>query len=268
MDARDDVDRPQGQDGAPGPDAEPTGAPHAPGWYRRPWGIAAIAAAGVLAVGGIAVGAMALADADDDAPPVAESASPTGTQSAEPSATETPSPTPTPSETTPPAEEPEPEAPAVPGLEACGTAAPAATDGGGLWVGDYGGGVDGDVNVPLDLRWAMISGEDWGGQTVTATVLGLWLVAQDGTVVAVPADGTPGPLAVAMTSGSEGDGGGSEGALVVTTDFRACPGGTGGLPAAEYRARIGVSVSAGGAAQTVWGDIPFFLPDYDTAAGA
>lgn len=266
MGARDDVDRPQGQGGAPGPDAGPTGAPEAPGWYRRPWGVAAIAVAGVLAVGGIAVGAMALADGDDDDPPAAASESPTETQSAEPSATETPSPTP--SETTPPAEEPEPEAPVVPGLEACGTAAPPATNGGGLWVGDYGGGVDGDVNVPLDLHWAMISGEDWGGQTVTAAVQGLWLVAQDGTIAAVPADGTPEPLAVAMTSGSEGDGAGSEGALVVTTDFRACPSGTGGLPAAQYLARIGVSVSAGGAPQTVWGDIPFFLPDYDTASGA
>ena len=84
MDARDDVGRLQGQDGTPGPEPDRTAAPPAAGWYRRPWGIAAIAAAGILAVGGIAVGAMALAGGDDDDPPVAASASPTATESAEP----------------------------------------------------------------------------------------------------------------------------------------------------------------------------------------
>lgn len=264
MDAHDDIDRPHGQDQAPAQGLGPTDVPPSVSWYRRPWGIAAIAAAGALAVGGIVVGAMALAGGDDDAPPVATSPSPTETQSVEPSPSTTPSPSE--SATTPPAEQP--ETPAVPGLEACGTTAPPATDGGGLWVGDYGGGMDGDVMVSLDLRWAMISDQDWSSQAVTATVLGLWLVAQDGTVVAVPADGTPAPLSVTMASGSEGGGSGSEGVLEVTTEFRACPGGTGGLPPAEYRARIGVEVAAGASAQTVWGDIPFFLPDYDTATGA
>ena len=266
MNARDDVDRWPNQEHDPGRGATLDGGRAGAGWYRRPWGIALVAAAGVLAVAGIAVGAVALAGGDDDGPSAATSSpSPAGTPSAVPSDAASASPTTTPTPTTPATEEP--AEPAVPGLEACGTTAPAATDGGDLWVGDYGGGVDGDVMVPLDLRWAVISGDDWSAQPVTATVLGFWLVSPDGTVVAVPADGTPGPVTVAMTSGSEGEGSGSEGALVLTADFRACPDGVGGLPPAEYRARIGVSVTAGAAATTAWGDVPVFLPDYATATG-
>lgn len=266
MDAHDDVDRPQGQDAA-GPDAQPTGAPHAPGWYRRPWGIAAIAAVSVLAVGGATVGAMALAGGDDDTPPLATSASPTPTPSPKPSVSATPTATPTPTETTPPADEPKPDDPPVLVLDACSVPAPQGNGSDDPWVGDYGGGIDADVAVPLNLNWQVITGEDWGGQTVTATVQGLWLVNEGGTVVAVPEE-LPGPVSVTMTSGSEGGGSGSEGSLKVATTFLTCPDGSGTLQAGQYRARISVTLQAPAATVPGWGDIPVFLPDYDTATGS
>lgn len=244
-----------------GPGADSSGRPPAAAWYRRPWGVAALVVAGLLVIGGVTAGAVALAGRNDAGPAAASPSSPAQTQAAEPSAT----PTPTPTVTETPTADPETEAPAIPGLEACGTTAPAADGGAELWVGDYGGGVDGDVGMPLDLGWSAITGEDWGGQTVTATVVGLWLVSEQGDIVAVPATAPPTSIPVAMTSGSEGGGGGSEGRIELSTQFAACPDGTGALPPAAYRARIGVQLSNGSATVSAWGDVPVFLPDYETA---
>ncbi|GEN78352.1 hypothetical protein [Actinotalea fermentans] len=255
MDARDSIDHPQHQ--AHGPDR--TSAPPAVRWYRRPWGVAVLAAAVLLVVGGVAA-AVALAGGDDGADPVVASPSSPATQTPTPSTTPTPTPTAAPSVTQ------EPEAPAIPGLEACGTVVPApAETSPDLWVGDYGGGIDGDVMVPLDLGWSAITGEDWSGQSVAATVVGLWLVSEQDVVVAVPTTPPPASVPVTMTSGSEGGGSGSEGRIELSTQFAACPDGTGALPAATYRARIGVELSNGSSTESAWGDIPVFLPDYATA---
>ncbi len=269
MDARDDLGpHSPDQPGRAGPAAGPTAAaPGGAGWYRRPWGIALIAAVSVLAVVGVTVGAMALADGDDDDPPVATSPSPTPTRSPTPSPSATPTPTPTQTPTTPATEEPEPEDPPALVLDACGIPAPQGHGSDDPWVGDYGGGVDADVSVPLNLSWQVITGQDWGGQTVTSTVTGLWLVTEGGAVVAVP-EQLPGPVAVAMTSGSEGGGGGSEGTLTVATTFLTCPGGSGTLQAGQYRARVSVTIQSAAGTVPGWGDIPVFLPDYATATGS
>lgn len=264
MDPRDNLDRPPDDDPERGPDLPPvtTGVEAR---HPRPWRRVALVTAGVAVAAGLVVIGMVLADRDDDAPPVATTPSSpaSATASPEPRATSTPSPT-TPAPT--PSSQPQPQAPAVPALDACGTPAPPLDEAADPWVGDYGGGTDGDVMVPLDLHWSVISGEDWGGQTVTAAIVGLWLVSEDGTlVVGVPASELPESVPVAMSPGSEGAGSGSEGAIELTTEFLACPDGSGALPPAPHRARLGVQLETGTTPQPVWGDIVVFLPDYTTA---
>ncbi len=215
---------------------------------------------------GLTIAVVALAGGDDGAP-VAASPSTTADVTASPEPSPTPTSTPIPTTPAEPEPTPEPEASGAPALVACGTAAPQVDEVAAPWVGDYGGGIDGDVALPVDLRWSVITGEDWGGRTMTASVVDLWLVSEDGTVVAVPASEPPDTVPLAMSEGSEGGGGGSEGVIELTTTFVACPDGSGGLAPAAYRARVGILID-GATAQPVWGDIVVFVPDYDTATAA
>ena len=259
MDRYDDAGRPQdhGVDGDPGRPVAPLVSEARGG---RTWRRTALVIVGLGVAAGLATWGVALAGRDGAASAAATPSASTPAASAEPSATAVPDATPT---ATP--SQPASTAPVATPLDACGAPAPPIDDAADPWVGDYAGGIDGDVMMPLTLRWSVISSEDWSGHEVTATPTGLWLVSEDGLVVGVPAAELPRSLPVAMNPGSEGDGGGSEGAIEISTTFLACPDGTGGLPPAPYRARLGVQLDTGAGTRTASGDIPVFLPDYATA---
>lgn len=150
-------------------------------------------------------------------------------------------------------------------LAACGTRPTPASDD-RLWVGDYAGGMDGDVGTPLDLDWSVITNDDLSGRPLTATILHLWLLDESGTVVAVPSAPVPATASLPMTSGSEGGGSGSEGQLLAAgTTFVACPGGSGSLPAGVYLTEVEVRIDGGPAPMRTSGGELLFLPSYDAA---
>lgn len=239
-----------------------------------------VAAAAVLVVGGATASTLI----DSPAPLVAATPTPEPpTVSPSPStttpSTTRPTPTVTPSETalpTTPAPSPSvTEAPDPVGA-ACRSAVPAPGEVAGpgpeadLWMGNYGGGVEADPGAPVELLWAVISGEDWSDRSVTGSIDDLWLVrdADPASAVAVPADELPEPFPIEFAAASEGGGSGSEASVELTMPFVSCAGAGDDLPVGVYRAVALLTLDDGSVTRSVVGDVQVFVGGYDAATAA
>ena len=185
---------------------------------------------------------------------------PEASSTSSPSASElTPSPTPTPTASPTPAWSVD--------LSACGSLVDAPTTG-GLWVGDYGGGIGvpaaAPLAAPLELPLSVILTQDLGDQQITVTPLQAYLVdtvqgtadGTSGTVIAVVGAPLPAAVSTLLTSGSEGGGSGSEGHVVLPLTFTECS-----QPLAQgwYGVLVEVEVSGAAPTTTTWAHVPVLV---------
>jgi hypothetical protein len=268
-----------------------TGAVAEAGRRRRLF-IATVAFSGVAAAAVLVVGGATAATLMDSPPPlVAATPAPTVTPTASPSpSAPTHSPTANPSPSAPThtptavpggptlAPTPSPSATQVPDPvgAACRSAVPApgeiAGSGSGAdrWMGNYGGGVDADPGAPIELLWAVMTGEDWSDRPVTASIDELWLVrdADPATAVAGPADALPAAFRIEFVAASEGGGGGSEARVELTMPFVPCADGADDLPVGVYRAVALLTLDDGSITRSVVGDVQVFVGGYEAATAA
>jgi hypothetical protein len=133
----------------------------------------------------------------------------------------------------------------------------------GLWVGDYGGGIgvpaSAPLAAPLELPLSVILEQDLGGQQIGVTPSQAYLLSTTqtpGVVVAVIGAPLPGTANADLTSGSEGNGGGSEGRVVLPLTFTGC---TGSLAPGWYQAVTEVEISGAIPTVTTWGRVPVLV---------
>jgi len=209
-----------------------------------------------LAVGLVTSGAAALLLAACGAGQIP---APEASSTSSPSAAEeapTPSTTPTPTPTASPTWSAD--------LTACGLPMDAPTTE-GLWVGNYGGGIGvpaaAPLAAPLGVPLSVIIAQDLGGRQIAVNPLQAYLVGtvpneEPGPVVAVVGAPLPAAVSTLMGSGSEGDGGGSEGQVVLPLTFTGC---AESLAPGWYGVVVEVEVSGAGPTMTTWAYVPVLV---------